>query len=104
MAKYAISFRFDHSAHAGHSYAERYISFMEQVRKTRAWEETTSFALTTSTETIEQIADRLYLSSHFSAAFDTMLIIDIERGVAVSRGVIEYPATLGGKLNRLIQK
>lgn len=104
MAKYAVTFRFDIQEHGGYSYSERYSSFMEQVRKTGAWEETTSFALTTSAEGIEQFADRLYLHSRFSAAFDTMLVIDIERGVAVSRGPVDYPATLRSMLNGLIQK
>ena len=103
MYKYAISFRIDTDTH-GYTYYDRHTSLMDQIRKTGAWEETTSFALTTTTETLGVFADRLYFQSHFSAIYDMMLVIDIERGVAVSRGKIEYPATLRGKLNKLIQK
>lgn len=101
--KYAISFRIDTGTHI-HTYSERYSTFMEQVRKTGSWEETTSFALITSTETIETLVDRLYFQSHFNATYDLMIVIDIERGVAVTKGKVEYPATLGGKLNKLAQK
>lgn len=104
MAKFAVSFRFDINTAAGASYSERYSSFMEQVRKTGAWEETTSFALVTSGETLDQFSDRLYYQSHFCAVTDTMLVIDIETGRAISRGKIDYPATLRGKLNGLTQK
>lgn len=103
MSKYAITFRFDTDLKEP-SYSERYASFMEQVRKTGAWEETTSFALTTSIETTEQLCDRLYLFSKFSTAHDTMVVINIETGFAVSRGKIEYPATLRSKVNGLLQK
>lgn len=102
--KYAISFRIETGTHGGSTYSERYSSFMEQVRKTGAWEETTSFALTTSTETLEDFVNRLYLRSQFSATADLMIVIDIERGTAVTKGKVEYPATLAGKLNKLTQK
>lgn len=104
MAKLAISFRLKNETVAGSTYGERLASLMEQIRKTGAWEETTSFALTTSTETAEQLCDRLYLYSTFNAATDLLIVIDIERGVAVTRGNLDYPATLGSKLNRLTQK
>lgn len=74
------------------------------MRKTGAWEETTSFALTTTTETASQVADRLYLQTHFDASCDKMLVINIETGVGVSYGPVKYPATLGSKLVRHIQK
>lgn len=104
MTKLAISFRLKNETVGGDSYSERLSSLMEQIRKTGAWEETTSFALTTSAETAEQLCDRLYLYSKFNAATDLMIVIDIERGTAVTRGKVDYPATLSSKLNRLTQK
>lgn len=104
MAKYAVTFRFEYAVAGGSTYDERYSSFMAQLRKTGTWEETTSFALTTSTEGLEQFADRLYLESLFNANYDTMLVINIETGWAVSRGKIDYPSILAGKLVKLIQK
>jgi len=101
--KYAISFRLDTGPNV-FSYSDRYTSFVEQVRKTGAWEETSSFALTTSSEAIGDFSDRLYFKSHFDATCDLMIVIDIDSGVAVTRGKVEYPATLSGKLNKLIQK
>jgi len=103
MAKFTITFRFD-SDLKHPSYSERYSTFMEQVRKTGAWEETTSFALTESSETTEQLCDRLYYQSQFSAAYDTMVVVNIQNGFGVSRGRIQYPATLRAKLNGLLQK
>jgi hypothetical protein len=102
--KYAISFRIDTDTHGGRTYLERYSSFMDQVRKTSVWEETTSFALTVSDETLENFVARLYLGSKFNAITDLMVVIDIERGVAVTKGKVSYPATLSSMLNRLVQK
>lgn len=101
--KYAVSFRIDTATHT-FTYSERYNSFMEQVRKTGSWEETTSFALVTTSETLDAFSTRLYVESYFNAVNDLMIVIDIERGVAISRGPVEYPATLGSKLNKLVQK
>ena len=103
LYKYAVSFRIDTATH-GYTYSDRYTSFMAQVRKTGAWDETTSFALVTSDERIEVFADRLYFKSYFDAVHDMMIVIDIERAAAITRGKIEYPATLSGKLNKLVQK
>ncbi len=103
MYKYAISFRIDNATHT-FTYGERYQSLVEQIRISGAWEETTSFALISSDETIEELAGRLYINSHFNAAYDLMLIIDIERGVAISRGPLVYPATLKSKLNAIVLK
>tara|TARA_R110002124_G_scaffold256165_1_gene421836 strand:+ start:786 stop:1103 length:318 start_codon:yes stop_codon:yes gene_type:complete len=102
--KYAISFRIGAGTHGGSTYSERYASFMEQVRKTGAWEETTSFALIVSDETLESLVTRLYIHSKFNATADLMIVIDIERAVAVTKGTVEYPHTLGLKLNKLAQK
>ena len=102
--KYAISFRIETGTQGGSTYAERYSSFMEQVRKTGAWEETTSFALIVSDETLENLVNRFYIYSKFDATSDLMIVIDIESGVAVTKGKVEYPATLAGKLNKLAQK
>jgi hypothetical protein len=102
--KYAISFRIGAGTHGGSTYSERYSSFMEQVRKTGAWEETTSFALIVSDETLDNLVNRFYIHSLFNATADLMIVIDIESGVAVTKGTIEYPHTLGSKLNKLVQK
>lgn len=103
MAKYAISFRFDNETH-GYTYAQRQKSFMDEIRKSTAWEETTSFALITSAETIEALVSRLYLKTHFDQEFDLMIVIDIEKGIAATKGKVAYPATLRSMLNGLIQK
>lgn len=103
--KYAISFRLKNATCAGSTYGERLDSLMKQIRVTDpTWEETTSFALINSTEKIEELVDRLYLRSEFSAADDLLIVIDIERGVAMTKGEVAYPATLGSLLNRLAQK
>lgn len=103
--KYAISFRLKNATCGGFTYGERLASLIEQIRMTKpSWEETTSFALVKSTETIENFLNRLYLKSNFSAADDLMIVIDIERAVAATKGVVEYPATLTSLLNGLGQK
>lgn len=102
MAKHAITFRIRWNN--SDSYNERYESFMEQVRKTPVWEETTSFALVTTNEGAEALCDRLYYYSKFNASIDTMVIIDISSGYAVSRGVIDDPARLRASVNLLLQK
>lgn len=103
MAKLAVSFRIDNSTGA-YTYGERYSSFMAELRKTGIWEETTSFGLTTTSETAEQLCDRLYFKSHFDPSRDLMIVINVETGVGVTKGEVQYPHTLAGKLNKLIQK
>ena len=103
--KHAINFRLKNATCLGSTYGERLDSLMKQIRATGStWEETTSFALLNSAETLEQLVDRLYLNSSFSASDDLLIAIDIERGVAVTKGVVKYPTTLGLLLNRLAQK
>lgn len=103
--KYAVSYRLKNATCAGSTYGERLDSLLKQIRLTPpTWEETTSFALINTTENIESLVDRLYLRSLFSAHDDLLIVIDIERGLAVTKGPIEYPATLGSLLNGLGQK
>src|SRR3546814_14113553 len=91
--KYAISFTIGTGPNV-FSYADRYASFMEQVRKTGAWTETTSFALTTTNATIDLLAARLYFQSKFDATADLMVVFDNGRGVAYTPGNAEYQKPL----------
>jgi hypothetical protein len=103
--KYAISFRLKNAICGGYSYSERLESLVEQIRRSDpTWEEPTSFALFQTPETIEQLVDRIYLRSHFCAASDLMIVIDIERGVAATKGKVDYPATLRSLINNLAQR
>lgn len=103
--KYAVSFRLKNATCAGSTYGERLESLMAQIRATgNTWEETTSFALFSSSETIGTLIDRLYFESSFSEAHDLMIVIDIHSGVAMTRGVVSYPSTLRSLVGTLAQK
>lgn len=94
MNVFAISFsiKFDTT------YGERYDSLMTAIRKcNRLWEETTSFCLVGTNESLTMLEHRLYMTE-FSPSRDKLLIIDVGFDRAVARGNISYPATLKGLL------
>lgn len=90
LATFAITFSF----HYDSTYNDRYSSFMAEVRKcSTVWDETTSFALVETTETLEALESRLYLSQ-FSPSRDKMLVINVSYDAAIARGALSYKATL----------
>lgn len=103
MPSYAVSFELASNS----TYGERYRSLMEQLRATPngfMWPETTSFVLIESTETLSEIADRLYYRTQVSAATDILLVFDPAASTAIARGPIKYPALLRGKFRYFTQK
>lgn len=96
MSTYAVSFRFESDATRG----ERYESFMEAIRKTKTWVETTSFCLVETSETISAFEIRLFLTK-FNLTRDTMLVMEVGHSDAIARGKVDYPATLGSLLPKI---
>ena len=85
MATYAISFNLDYNS----TYSDRYQSLMEAIRRCpKVWEETTSFALVESAETLEELERRLFLSK-YSSATDLLLVIKVSYDDAIARGPIK---------------
>lgn len=73
----------------------RYKSLMEQIRlKGDVWEETTSFALVETTESVTELESRLYLNSDFSHLTDLMIVLDVTGRAGVCRGKNDLPTTL----------
>lgn len=103
MSHYAVSFEIK----SGPGYGDRYSSLVAQIRKSpskNVWEETTSFALVETTESLETFADRLYYQSTLSAATDKLLVMDHLSGKAIVRGPIQYPNTLSGHFYSCVKK
>ena len=97
MNTFAVSFRIEHDA----QWSDRYNSFMDAIRKTKVWDETTSFCLVETSESLRDFQYRLYMSK-FSPMKDRMLIIDVRLDNAITSGDIEYPATLRSMLPLVI--
>jgi hypothetical protein len=101
--EYVISFELKKDS----TYNARYESLVAQIDKTspgNAWDETTSFALVSSNELIEALADRLYYKSEILDAKDILLVIDHQRNVAIGRGPIKYPALLKSHFKTCVLK
>lgn len=91
MGIFAISFRI----HSDSTRQGRYDSLVEQIRECSAvWEETTSFALVESTETLSALEHRLYHRSDLIAAKDMLLVLQLSDDAAILRGENKYPNTL----------
>lgn len=93
MYSYTVSF----SIKADQTYSDRYDSLMKQLRSEpgiQFWDETTSFVLVQSPETIDVFANRLYFRSLLVASIDTLLVIDHSSSACIARGPIKYPFTL----------
>jgi hypothetical protein len=101
MSTYAISFKLESNS----TYAARYTSLMEQIRAcTNVWTETTSFALVSTNETIDQLEQRLYYKTLLSASSDILVVINVTGDAATIRGTNSYPHTLSALLPSIVQK
>lgn len=100
MATYAISFKLETNS----TYSARYTSLMEQIRACEScWTETTSFALVSTAETIDQLEHRLYYKSLVTST-DILVVLNVTGDTATIRGINDYPHTLRGLLPGIIQK
>lgn len=93
MPHYAVSY----DIHYDSTYSARYNSLVAEIGKTpgkSVWDETTSFALVETSESLSTFADRLYFRTQFSAATDKLLVIDYATSTAIGRGPFKYPNTL----------
>jgi hypothetical protein len=89
MPNYAVSFKIASETVGAFTYNERYKSLMEQVDKDLlAWDETTSFALVDTGESLSDFADRLYFRSDIFSSTDILLVIDHAKSAAIGRGPI----------------
>lgn len=95
MSVFAITFRFKDDSDRD----KRYASFMEYFEGKIVWEETTSFVLLETTESVSQVASSLYLTS-FSPSRDKLLVIDVTDATASAKGDIKLP----NRLKRLLPK
>lgn len=85
MPTFAMTFRIDYDS----SYDERYDSFVKEIRKRSPnWEDTTSFFVLSTNESIDTFADAIYYGSKFNAAKDLYLIMDTDKKSAVIRGKV----------------
>jgi hypothetical protein len=86
MAVYAVSFDLEYDS----AYQERYVSFMEQVKKGGEWwADTTSFVVVRTSETIDSFCSRIYTQSSFNSTKDLYLVTDVEKLSARIRGKIK---------------
>jgi hypothetical protein len=100
MATYAVSF----DIHYNTTYSERYQSLMAEIHKcSRVWEETTSFCLCETSESLDIFQQRLYMS-RFDPGIDKMLVMDVKLNASVARGSIQYPNTLKALLPYVVVK
>lgn len=101
MAVYAVSFRI----HNDTDYSRRYESFTKALTAgaIRSWEETTSFVLVETAESIDTFCLRIYVGSAFDASKDIYLVMDVEKPSARFRGKNEYPNTLQALIPFLVQ-
>ncbi len=92
MPVFTVSFRI----HEDSTYQKRYDSFVEQLKVSRPdyWEETTSFAIVRTAESIDDFCHRLYYKSEIYDSKDMFLVMDVDSKSARARGPIKYPHTL----------
>lgn len=101
MSVYAVSFRI----HEDSTYQTRYASFTAQLQqgsKTH-WDETTSFALVETDETIDGFCSRIYVYSGFDSSKDLYLVLYTNKLSARVRGSVKYPHTLQSLLPYLVK-
>jgi len=92
MSTFAISF--DLKYDTSESYGKRYTSLMAAIRACpTVWSATTAFCLVETSETLEALERRLYLSQ-FDATKDKLLIINVSYDSATIRGLNTDLATL----------
>lgn len=93
MANFIVTYRLQD----GTGYQDRYESLMEQLAKVThdgAWEETSSFVAFTSSKSLDEIHEMLYVKSLLSPSMDALVIIDLTNRAKRASGKIEYPNTL----------
>lgn len=101
MSIYAISFKLASDS----TYQPRYTSLMEQIEKcARVWKETTSFAIVSTNETLQQLEHRLYFESSLLSSKDILFVVEVSGADAVIRGDDAFPSILGSMLPRLVEK
>ncbi|NVD45838.1 hypothetical protein [Qipengyuania atrilutea] len=101
MPIYAVSFEIKNDA----SYNDRYQSLMKQIRACEMhWEETTSFVLVKTGESLSDFETRLYVLSQFSHIRDKMLVLQVSGDDGVFRGVNNMPSTLALLMPNVVQK
>lgn len=84
MAVFTVSFSISYDD----TYSERYNSFMEQVKKSGLWwDETTSFVVVRTEESIDDFCSRIYIHSKFDAMKDRYLVLDANAKSGRYRGV-----------------
>lgn len=100
MSTYAISFHLEYNS----TYTERYTSLMAAIRQcAKVWEETTSFAIVETHETLDTLERRLWLSQ-FSSATDILMVIDISYDSCTIRGAAKKRAILKSILPQVQEK
>ncbi len=91
MGVYAISFRL----HEDPTRSSRYDSLVEQIGKcATVWDETTSFALVETSESLSELEHRLYYKSTIIASKDLLLVLRLSDDPAILRGEDRIPSTL----------
>lgn len=101
MTVYAVSFTLASDS----TYGDRYDSLMKQVRaKGKIWEETTSFALVETSESLSDFEIRLYVDSDFNATKDLMVVIAVTGCNGICRGKNALSATLSSIAPEIEQK
>ena len=93
MPSYGVSFELASDS----TYRDRYQSLMRQIdisKANPAWDETTSFALVQTSESLDAFATRLYINTLVSSATDILLVFDPATSSAIARGPIKYPNLL----------
>jgi hypothetical protein len=86
MAIYLVSFDLKSDA----TYASRYKSFMEQVKKGGLWwADTTSFVAVKTDEDIDTFCRRIYVSSEFDSAKDLYLVLNADVKSGRVRGPVK---------------
>jgi hypothetical protein len=102
MTTYAVSFDLKSDT----TYDDRYKSLMAEIKKgtQRTWEDTTSFVLVDSAETLSGFESRIYINSSFDASKDKLLVMDVTGNSAIFRGKTTYPHTLSTLLPKVVQK
>lgn len=101
MGVYAVSFELKSDS----DYSERYDSLIEQLKlKGDMWDETTSFALVKTEESLDDFEHRLYFKSKLIASKDKLFVIDVTDRPCIARGAFLMPFTLKSIMPKVDQK
>ncbi|MFY0400792.1 hypothetical protein [Brevundimonas naejangsanensis] len=98
---YAVSFELKSDS----DYSKRYDSLMEQLKlKGEMWDETTSFALVETDESLDDFEHRLYFKSELLDSKDKLFVIDVTDRPCIARGPFVMPYTLKSIMPKVVQK